>query len=801
MVAPCVMVRTRWQKVFIDLWRNRGRTLVVALAIAVGVYSVGGVLNTRELMLREFELGQSRARLADAVVRTLPFDERFAERIAQFPEVSVAEGRHVARGRTAPVADEWQNVVVVSVPDFERMEVDAVRPLQGSFPPRSREIVLEHLSLDYLGLEVGDPLTLEMENGVEKQLLIAGSVHDPQQMTPEIMGDVVGYVTPDTMSVLGETKLFTEFRIRVADNAEDRSHVEAVVARVEEQIENSGRPALSSSIPERFIRPIIDTLLVIISTFGAMILFLSGFLVVNAISALITQQIKQIGVMKLIGARRAQVISLYLLTVLVYGAIAVAIGLPLSVISARFFMQSSIEGMLNIVPDSYALPLSLIAAQAVIGLLLPLVAGLIPAWRGTRITTFAALNDTGVGNQSPHRGAIEPLLARLQEARLVRRPLVLALRNTLRHKGRLAQTLFVLIFGTALFIAVLTVRSSVNETIDGFLRFHQYDVSVGLDAHYRQAALEQVALGVPGVTDVETWSMGGGTRLRPDGSKSNPFRVNAVPPDTTLMSPRIDGGRWLQAGDGRAIVVNSDVIKDEPDIVVGSEIVLEMAGREVTWHVVGIVPTVAWGPAVYVPFDAFAYVTRTPGQATHVKVVTGEHDARSQEWVEAALFNAFEEAGFGVSNTETTQQIRSQNELMFNLIVIFLIIMALLLAAVGGLGLTTTMSINVLERIREIGVLRAIGAANPAVRKIVVAEGVMIGVLSWALGLLLSIPVGAKMSEQIGMALLGIPLTYRYSVMAAAIWFVAILVIAVVASLGPARNAVKLTIREVLAYE
>ncbi|MDT8304412.1 MAG: FtsX-like permease family protein [Anaerolineae bacterium] len=795
------MVRTRWQKVFIDLWRNRGRTLVVALAIAVGVFAVGGVLNTQELMLREFERGQSEARLADAVVYTIPFTESFAERVTRFPEVSVAEGRHVASGRTPISEGEWQNVVTISVPDFEAMEVDAVLPLQGSFPPGDREIVLEHLSLDYLGMAVGERLDLEMDNGARKQLRIAGTVHDPQQMTPEIMGDVVGYVTPETMTLLGETGQFTELRIRVADHAEDRRHVEAVVAQVEDQIEASGRPVLGSRIPERFIRPIIDTLLVIISTFGGMILFLSGFLVVNVISALITQQIKQIGVMKLIGARRSQVISLYLLTVLVYGAIAVAIGLPLSVVASRFFMKTSIEGLLNIVSESYSLPPLLIAAQVAIGLLLPLAAGLLPAWRGTRITTFEALNDAGVAKRSPSQGAIEPLLARLQGAGLVRRPLVLALRNTLRHKGRLAQTLFVLIFGTALFIAVLTVRSSVNETIDGFLRFHQYDVSVELDGHYRQPALEQVALGVPDVAAVETWSTGAGTRLRADGSKSSPFMVNALPPDTALMSPRIDGGRWLEPEDGRAVVVNSDVTKDEPDLHVGSEIVLDLNGREAAWQVVGIVSTVARGPAIYVPLATYAHLTGTPGQATQVKVVTAEHDAAAQEQVKEALFTAFEQAGIGVSRTETTQEIRGQNELMFNLIVIFLIIMALLLAAVGGLGLTTTMSINVLERIREIGVLRAIGAANPAVRKIVVAEGVLIGVLSWVIGFLISFPVGAKMSEVIGMALLNIPLTYRYSALAAAVWFVAIVLIAVAASLGPARNAVKLTVREVLAYE
>jgi putative ABC transport system permease protein len=138
---------------------------------------------------------------------------------------------------------------------------------------------------------------------------------------------------------------------------------------------------------------------------------------------------------------------------------------------------------------------------------------------------------------------------------------------------------------------------------------------------------------------------------------------------------------------------------------------------------------------------------------------------------------------------------------MFTLVVGFLLLMALLLAAVGGLGLTTTMSINILERVREIGVLRAIGASNLAVRRIVLLEGIVIGILSWLVGTALSVPVSAFMSDQVGLALISVPLTYHYSLLAAAAWFFVLQLVAVVASLGPARNAVRLTVREVLAYE
>ena len=77
---------------------------------------------------------------------------------------------------------------------------------------------------------------------------------------------------------------------------------------------------------------------------------------------------------------------------------------------------------------------------------------------------------------------------------------------------------------------------------------------------------------------------------------------------------------------------------------------------------------------------------------------------------------------------------------MFDVIIGFLILMAVLLGGVGSLGLSTTMGINMMERIREIGVLRAIGASNGAILRIVLLEGLVIAMVSWLIGFVLSFP-------------------------------------------------------------
>ena len=172
-----------------------------------------------------------------------------------------------------------------------------------------------------------------------------------------------------------------------------------------------------------------------------------------------------------------------------------------------------------------------------------------------------------------------------------------------------------------------------------------------------------------------------------------------------------------------------------------------------------------------------------------------------QEEMEQVLFEHYEGQGFEVSRTHTTQLMQQENKLIFTVVVAVLVLMALLLAAVGGLGLTTTMSINILERVREIGVLRAIGGTNALGAPHRAGRGYGHGPGELDGGRLLSLPIAAFMSEQLGLALIKVPLSYQYSWIAAVVWFFVLQAVAVVASLGPARDAVRLTIREVLAYE
>ena len=134
-------------------------------------------------------------------------------------------------------------------------------------------------------------------------------------------------------------------------------------------------------------------------------------------------------------------------------------------------------------------------------------------------------------------------------------------------------------------------------------------------------------------------------------------------------------------------------------------------------------------------------------------------------------------------------------------LVVFLLIMAILTAIVGSMGLTGTMGMNVLERTREIGIMRAIGADDRAVMRTVIAEGVVIGMISFVLAVILSVPFTYLLSTIVSLAVFQSPIDIVFTYMGYAIWLGLVLALSAIASILPARNAARLTIREVLAYE
>ncbi|MEJ2559356.1 MAG: ABC transporter permease, partial [Anaerolineae bacterium] len=477
-------------------------------------------------------------------------------------------------------------------------------------------------------------------------------------------------------------------------------------------------------------------------------------LIANTMSALLNQHLHQIGVMKLVGARRFQVIGMYLLLIMSFGAVALLVAIPLGSIGAHV-LSHFVADIVNFVPRDFRIVPLAVTFQVVIALLVPPSAGLLPVLKGSRTTVREAISSTGLGRGEGKKGWIDRQLERLR---------LLSVEQTTRYFGA--------------------------------------DVSLDFAQSYRVEKVTREALMVPGVESVEVWTATGAEMLHTDGSPPDPVAIIGPPADSGLVEPKLLEGRWLLPGDENVIAVNEAFWDDYPHLQVGDSLSLKIAGRERDWVVIGIFQYTGVDDLVaYANYDYLAKALKETNRASAYRIITNEHSLDFQEQVSQQLDAHFRAQGFKVSHAEAGKAHAASVTGLLGIITVVLLVMALMTALVGSIGLTGTMSMNVMERTREIGVMRAIGAHNQIISKLVIVEGLIIGLISFALGATLSFPISFLLSNAISMTIFNAPAEFTFAIQGFLIWLGMVICLSLLASLLPARSASRLTIREVLAYE
>jgi putative ABC transport system permease protein len=207
------------------------------------------------------------------------------------------------------------------------------------------------------------------------------------------------------------------------------------------------------------------------------------------------------------------------------------------------------------------------------------------------------------------------------------------------------------------------------------------------------------------------------------------------------------------------------------------------------------------GVLAYAPFEYISQINGLANRSASYRLVTDRHDRPYQDAKAEELDTYLRDLGYKVRVAEAGRASLDKAVESLDVLVVFLLIMAVLTAIVGSMGLTGTMGMNVMERTREIGIMRAIGADDRAVMRTVIAEGVFIGMISFGLAAILSIPFTYMLAGIVSRTVFQTPIPIVFTYVGYAIWLGLVLALSALASILPARNAARLTIREVLAYE
>jgi putative ABC transport system permease protein len=268
--------------------------------------------------------------------------------------------------------------------------------------------------------------------------------------------------------------------------------------------------------------------------------------------------------------------------------------------------------------------------------------------------------------------------------------------------------------------------------------------------------------------------------------------------------PLMVAGRWFDPQDGRAIVLARETA-EKNHVQVGDVVTLDLGvmGKD-DWQVIGLYePVFAGGFAsdsIYASQEALFESTKKYNRGGWLLIRAASHDGEFTTTLTKKLKEAYERHSIKVEGSQTEAELRTTNEWQFSIVTSMLLALSVIVALVGGIALMGALSIGVIERTKEIGVLRAIGARSRTILGIFVMEGILQGLLSWLVAIPIAFLVSPAAASVLGHAMFGATLDYQFNWPAVSIWLGIVVIISILASVLPGRGATRISVRDSLAY-
>lgn len=784
-----------------DLLFSPARSIMLVTALAVGIFSLGTMLATMSTLRREMARNYQATRPATATLRSdSTFPEDSTARIARIPGVSDAELRRVVRSRMT-VKGESIPILLFVIRDFNDLRLNQVFRESGAWPPPSGTMLVERTALRVMQAGIGAAVDVRSPHGSSTPVTIVGVVHDPGLAPAWQEHTGYGYITPETLRLLGETPGWNEMRILV-DPARDAAAVAREAASV---LTHMGRPVSEIQMPPAGRHPHqgqMEAVLTMFLVFSVLILALSAILTTTVIATLMVRQTRELGILKAVGGTSGHLVRIYVGMIAMCSLVALVLAVPAGRIVSGLLV-GRISLLLNLEIADASAPWWVYAMQVTAGFAFPVLAALWPVWRSSRVAVRHALD---------YRGS----LARLPVFGAERLPL--SLRNTLRNPARLIVSAGLLSFGGALFMAAINVSAAWKDKLADIERFRFYDIEIRLADHDPRAVdtISRELSRTPGIETVENWSTDGaayfdGTPFAlqntyPDQGHGS-LSVVALPASTNLVRFPVLSGRWLkdtpaESGEIAEAVLNHGArdlaLSKGMDPTPGSVLRITHGGTVSQLRVAGIVEDIGSQATVYVGTRARQ---ANPGETPLFRIRLADRRPESVRRAQALIESLIDEQRIPLDVIFSTGSLKNAVGEHMTVLISTLTAAALLMATVGFLGLVSTMTMNVVERTREVGVMRAIGGQSSTIFQLLLLEGAwtVAGSLpfTWLLSLALSWGIGSL----VGRMAFRTPLSLLSEPAGMGLWMLILLAGTLVSVLVPARRALRTSARVALAFD
>jgi putative ABC transport system permease protein len=816
-----MIITTRVRKIGRDMTSRKFRTLMVAMSIFVGVLGVIVLSTVSDLLVGKLEADIHQDKLAMINVSVTVSHEAEVDNAAVLATLNgennslpALEGVTAADGLALYPVDfkhsgddtfeeGFLKAYTSSLPD---VQLEPLQLLEGKWP-QPGEVTVEKRMADAHDFSVGDTIIFRgpSAGGIrEVEYTISGLVYQPYFDNASSSDTSVYAEYADAQAILGFNGCnYLRFRYETYDQAD--KNFQPVQQTIAEQTPYVPVFAtIQNPADNPMVQQMADTANVL-TMLAVVAMIVSGFLVVNVIQAVVVEQKRQIGVMKSLGGTRFDNFYIYAGLALMYGILgtlpALILGIPLGYELTRM-LGTEFDILIQ---DFDWSPISVLIG-CLMGLAIPFLAAVLPVWNGTRVSILNAMTDFGIGNNYG-RGRLERWAARLPLPITARQ----AFSNVVQKRGRLAMTAITLTLASAAFMGVLAVTVSAITEVDAIFSRMRYQVVVVPNQTQDQARIEKLIMEVDGVAHVSPTTY---VSSEVQGNYTNFFTRNAqvetLGVDTSANVFDFSfksGGDWNGDASREGVVIASPMAR-QLGVEAGDKITLVISGKSVTVPILGV--DQAAFDFIYMEWQQLAriagFVQNTDGTDNSEPkavpnaylVVLDQQDPTADE-VEV-IADALDAHLMGAGVTGTFQNQVANNEEITTFIGVFrniMLVAAVLIALVGAIGLLTTLSMAVFERQREIGVMRSIGAGSRSIAGQFLNEGLLVGLLAWAIGIPLSYLLALALNSAMGLE----TIDFRYRLNIPVIGLVSMLAVTIISSLGPSLGATRKTVSDILRYQ
>ena len=790
------MLDVRIKKAIRELTGRKSRTLLTWLGLSLGLAGFGSAA-VAYLWLRN-DL-TANFLLTNPPNINIDFETRHPgqrQRLASVAGVGEVELRNRFSARMEIREGRWLPVLISVVEDFENQKAAKIFREKGAWPPPEGTALIERSGAAFLGLgqapfEVGHrgrqdgqarshPAAFQIQfgDGTKTYTHVSGLVFDPG-MAPSTMERVLyAYITPDTAASWGLTPVGANYLVTVAEQRLSTEHSWEVARKVRRCLNTAELGEYRLWVPNAGEHPHqfqLRSILVLFSSLGLIAFFLCAVLVVNLVNAILANQIRQIGVIKAMGATRIQVVSLYLLAMTLLGSLTAAVALPVSCYAGRYFAEM-VARLLNFNLLTTSLPAMFYLFLAAVGMMLPVLAGLWPIWKAANHSVGESLRDDGT----------VVLPAGRSHAGLTCLPMMLSLavRNLFRRRLRLGLTVITLAVGLVVFMAAMNVRSSLVQTSETVAGTKNYDVRISFRDGAEENRLRAWLGEFEAVKDLEFWGTDRIGLLNGNGEMGNPFTVCLLPRKRWALNPYVLEGRWLDDSIPSGVVVNQRFVKAHPHIRVGETYRFQIGASVLELTLIGVIKEFR-GAAAYMLRDHYCAQLPDEGEVSLALVSLNAHGYGDQANFKRALETHTEDAPAKIYTIQTTMLMILIVRNHLDIIAWTLGLVALIMLVVGGLGMGSGMSVSIMERERELGVMRALGGGPGWVFRLLIVEAWLMAVLAWVVAMFVSAPVSRAISYYFGSLIVQYPFDYRGSLPGVVFALVVGVVVALLAAVLP----------------